>query len=203
MEELLLLPRSAHTCSSHPSQGLSSPCVHPESSFLSPQPARLQTPALLPTWQSGTQSQKNPSSTSSPSWRPADSVCLPLNLPHHSCSALMLHCSLRCTGSAPQHLSVPRIPDTWFQGRGTCSWSPPPWRQGGCGTSPSTARCGAQQPASEKACGWLLPQGWEWGHEDTEQPCGFNHCNEGPQPCVAPKLHPTPLTSPWSSAEYL
>lgn len=31
---------------------------------------------------------------------------------------------------------------------------------------------------SSTASGRLLPWGWEWGHQDTQQPCGFRLCGK-------------------------
>lgn len=122
---------------------------------------QLQTPALLPAWQCRAQSQKDPSSTPFPSRHGnLQILCvLSLNIPHRGCSAVMLQ-TQRCRTARCDALAQPhdtrvyrepmKTPNTWFQGRGTCSWSPPPWRQGGCRTSPSTARRGAPQSGSER-----------------------------------------------------
>lgn len=88
-----------------------------------------------------------------------------------------------------------KTPSTWFQGGGTGSWSPPPWRQGGCRTSPGTAQHGAPRPLA--GC---FPGG---GSGDTRTRSSHVDSDSVVRAGVfTSKLHPNPPTYPWSSAGY-
>lgn len=160
-EEVLLLPHSAQTqaaCSSHPRQGMSSSPAHIKQmsifpSFLPPQPAQLQTLCCSQPGGTGLKARKTLKAHNiPPSTEICKFVCLQISLavvllpqcckPEDAALLIMMGLSPMTSECAE---SLCKSQNAWLQGRGTCSWSPPPWRQGGCTTSPGRAQRGARQ----------------------------------------------------------